>query len=1431
LSEQEAYVLLNHEVNLTTNGNKSGTLGKATPLPANYLACDMEMPAGENYSVGSHYAPLTNESYNLVYNSNRVDFLSRINGDGTCQIVHYSDCFKLSADPKHYVADWRAMLRVEHVCPNRDGKYFVFTDGSDSGIFYIDVEASIATDNFTTPFFERCADPCAYIKLCVPDPCGCLQASFIPLPASEVSLTNKMVDVGIQLMFKHIYYDGRESEWGDRSTTYYQDSKGCFDDSEGFPRCLRVRVPVGNPMVEKIKIAFTDNGKTWYLYDTVDKYKKYNSSQQKWYERDLAELLNYSDEDCAFDYIFCNDKQKLAIDPVEISRVNNPIPREVQGFIPIKDALGFYNYKLGNCPVDKFQIDKFNIEPVCNDSNCQNEFATITVRAIIHNYNAGGGRNEFIYRLGGDASNSPDDVTDTAFFGGLNESLGGGLQTGFDQRFNDKTRNFIVYVEGYSYYAEMKQWKAHAFFNSKEEWGTIGNMDDVNTRNRWRRAARNGEFFYQEAKIKVPKGTKGSLRLVSHHATTNDTNTSTFVVGTVNLLVYKGDADLTDVDEYDVVEEEEIEFDTCNGDLDLTRAFIIQDYATSGLAASFSGYLKDEAGVRQEGMLVATSKTDHNGFYHFGISAMLGDSIDVNVLGELNCADFQVVKVQSLSGQEGTSTELDIIIDNPLDKTNFYAIVKAKVQDCNGQGIGGLRVALTGSKFKITDAFGVATFRIRNYSTRDRVITAIVINNNDCVSVDCADNCNPCMPSQTSSTPACYDGNPVVTLSPLVINIASILTNRNGLKLGGRYAFAILAQGDCGMISAAYGIKYIDIPRAQQRNDLSFCGFNYNGNGITFPPGFKCLKILRSVNLNPFELQWIVDKIERTTDGKIKLTIQSLNDYNKKYNFKTNTIYQWLKNDRVEFIRNGDGNIFSIAQFGLLNYQTISPFNDETISGVTDSPADFFNQLLIEDDGKLDSLTEGAIIELQRPKSSTTEILYYEICVSIEIGPDGKLLVDSGTFNTFDTYLVPRTIGALPSQLFEHHSPSDFWGDRMTDTGKAHIANEFETEKRYGRNVSVNSSTIFNRFGDLVKTFDSPEQGDITFARVTDSRIGIAGGENDNFLFQVSDDLARVGGDGIIRAASPDSVISDGEPKVVGRFGCQYDSIGSVYFGDGFTKWVDTNRQADVSHDYNQAVDISDGKTKTYFRKFCQDLRANNKAQSDFLNHYRFITGWNESTKAVILTTKSLRHSGINNDDDPMSQKNCTILYNPASNMYLGYAGYCAESYSNINLSNDSGCAFIAYLNGSPYIHPVISDRYLEFFGIGVDWKIGISINKYPEKIKRPISNEVQSQILWFARNIETEMANFKSEIPAKKWTKSEDKFNAPFLGNINSRSGLYGDEGARGFFIKVLYIRDNTDGLKYNTIDNNKRLLFSTLDNILTKFAMSEESGFTENL
>ncbi len=1468
LGQDEARYMLNVERNI--GGGTKSVSGKKTPFPANELICITEVEEGTPYSIGSFKSDLTNEVYSFYYNDGGIHYILRVNEDKSCEIVYQGECLSFSADPKHAIEDWRVYLKYDKFCAHQGGKQLIWTDGLNP-IGMIDVEASIATNNFTSYFFNYCNTPCAAIQMCVPEICGAPVGEFMPLEGDQIDLNNAVIDEGIQIAIQHVYYDQRASEWSDISSLLFLDAKGCFDTEEGLPRCIKFRIPIGNPLVDKIRVAKrSNNSPNWVLVDTVEKYEEYTSEGQQWYERELADLLNYSDDDCSFDYIFCNDKGCEPIDPNQFSRrIFNPIPREAQGLIRIKDGLGFYNYVKGNCPLLESETKKFEISLDCEDvANCVQEYETVTFYAIVHQFVDN--LNQPVYRMGGELLDTDDDIADTAFFGGIMTQFIGSSPTPeakYDQFFRSKTRNFIAYIDGTDYWVEMEQWKASANFLNTEKTGILSGMDIGGNSLSFEGQRLNGQFYFQKGEFRVPKGMKGFIRLVSHKKTTgigSAQDTSTFVNGTIpTLTTYSGTSNITSSVNKKA---HEVYFDTCAGSVEVAETFVIMDGDidnTTGnhSSSSYGGYVKDAnnapvpgAEIWQDGGLFST--TDHNGFYHFYNYEGHNTPISVEVRVEQSSSGAFVNVQTVILANNYNYSERDIAIDTAGYLVNYYEDVSIPVKDCDGNPVGGIRVSLTGNKSALSDAItGIANFKVRNYSSRNRIVRGVVMNNNGCFTLDCEGVCNPCMPSTAlTALSSSFEGVPYINIALATdLNLLSATINKKGLKAGGRYPFGLVAQGNCGRISAVYPItvmsgsvtaedSFLNVPKTQEKGTLSFCNINYDATGLVLPEWTTCVKIVRGLNLNNYELQWIVDKIERLSDGKIRLTVQSLNDYNALYNFNTNTNYQYLEGDRVEFITNGDGSIFDTSTFGLLNYLILSPYHDMVLSGEENAPAEFFNQILIQDDGSLDGLTEGAKIELQRPKDCTVEnSAFFEIAVALEvIEVSGQMILaePTGSFETFDTYLVQRQIGRNASQPFEHRNPSDFWGDKLlgiSDIGKPHFVNKFENEKRWGRNITINNVGQFNRFGDFEKTLNAAEHGDITSMGIYDGQIVIAIGEKDNGMFSVADDFVRIANDGTIRASSPDEIISDTQPKVQGQFGCQYEHIGSVFYGDGFVTWADVAKGAYVKHDFNVAKDIAEGQMNSYFRQKWAIMQAFNGTSLSDVERYRFITGFNYFTNALQLTMKPLNGEGINNQKDFLLQDNETILIEPRTEEFLTAASYTPEGYSNLNVNDANGCAFICFRGNSIYLHPIKSTVYNRFFGEAVDMVATIAVNDNPDIIKRVVALEIQDSLMWFVSKVLVDRTSFESEIPPIKMTKQEDKWVGSFLSDKNSKGGLYATDSVaskpRGYFILATLVRDNTDALKVNTTNDAKRILFSTLDMILFKYFYSAQSGFVQNL
>ena len=1425
LSPAQALYLKNREFFDTMN---SGVLNGGSSMAANYEVCELQTPAGETFSVGRLSSIKTNEVYVIVYNSNAVNFIYRIGQDG-CEIVYQEDCLSLSAEPQHSIESSRIGLDVKKTCKNWGGKRLVF--GNTLDYYCIDIEASIATNGFTTDFFKDCTNPCDLVKLCVPSPKSSLKAFFIPRTQADALLPNKIADRGFQLMYRWEYYDGRRSGWSDVSTMYLQNDKGCFQTSEGSARCMKIRIPVGNAMVAYVELAYrNDNQSDFVLYERIAKYKAYNNAQQQWYERQLSELItspdaNYSTVDCAFDYIFCNDKQTTPL-PGSANLGFKRFPKGAQGFTFKKNQLLFFNFVKGNCPLDRAIPDNMKIERQCTTNTCSDEFVEVKIRAVFHNFLHN--RNQCVYVAD---ENENGDVQ----FGGINDQINGGFKEGssWGQIFTNPVKNLIVYVEGEEeIFVEMKQFKSDAFFRNTSAQGVIINLNKDAVANAYRKDCRNGIFRYQEGTIKIRKGKRGFVKLTNHKNTGSNPNESTYLFGTIGLGVYKGNLNINNEPH---TRNKEIYFDTCsavNGKLDITEAFVIQDNAVDAggnAASSVYGYVKDCNGSPAQGVMVNGQATDSNGFYNYIQYPGTNTTINLAISYEDNCNNYIIKQNVSVDVDIRSATQKDIEISDPEFCNNYYSVVKQKVIDCvTGLPLAGVKVAINDGKTVTTNSNGEAIFRIRNNSTRNRKIKTVLLDNNGCFGIDCFGNCNQCMPISEDIAQNCFKDRPEVNLPPMKVNTAVISKGNRFLASGGRFGFAFIAEGDCGNQSFVNKGTFIDIPK--RCADEQTCIMNYDMGNSVFLSNINRVKMVRTKNLNPFLIECVIDKAEYR-NGKIILTIQSLNDYYFDNLLQVNTIYQYLKGDRLEFIKDEAG----VYYCNSLNYQILSPLHDKIISGQTIAEANYFNQLLIEDDGRIGkTIKEGTVIRLQRPVDEKAKNTYYSIGVELSV-VNGLIVNPIGTFETFDTYLVNRRLGKF-ADTFEHHSPSDFWGDHISDIGRPYIENEYEDEKRYGRLVTLSDADDFSSFSGLEQEIGDVGMGDIVSVGSTDDKALLFIFENDNKVAETVDDLLRIR-DGFAVSAPSGEIINDNKISLLGRYGCQYEDIGSIYYGDGYVTWADVNRHAYIIHDYNYAKEASLNKIGQWCTKRFQQMRTwNNALPKDDpntpLNKFRFSTGWNQQTGMVYLTLKQLRQSGINNDHYLYDSSNETICYHPLQDKFYGMPSFTPEGYANINAFNGKGCAYLTILNGVAWMHPMIPEKWGEFYGVPVDEVVEICSNKEPQSIKIWNAFEGESNMMWFVERVITDKQNFRSEIPpARIEVNQNGKFNGAFLGNINSREGLDGDEKPTGYWAKITFVRDNTDNLKYLSIDNSKRILFDEMDLIITKFFLSEQSGFGGNI
>src|SRR4029079_10763688 len=276
-----------------------------------------------------------------------------------------------------------------------------------------------------------------------------------------------------------------------------------------------------------------------------------------------------------------------------------------------------------------------------------------------------------------------------------------------------------------------------------------------------------------------------------------------------------------------------------------------------------------------------------------------------------------------------------------------------------------------------------------------------------------------------------------------------------GVKTGGRYAVSIVGFDAIGRNNEAQRVGYINIPTIQSNSVFAPYMINWSIAGLMdFPSWVTQIKFDISGNLNfKFVLSWAANKIEFVDANgnitapqiatNIKVYIDGLNTFNTQNLLNTNTTYQFVKGDMIRFTANGNGDVFTISDNG----GTIDlPISSE-VNG---------NVLLIPFDERLVDLTANATFDIYRESECITTTEYLEQCPAIpvlfnETSRTYEPIVTSGTIPFFDTYwffrAIPQTdkdgnpyIFVNPHR-YEHHSPSDFWGDHLYAIGRPFVEN------------------------------------------------------------------------------------------------------------------------------------------------------------------------------------------------------------------------------------------------------------------------------------------------------------------------------------------------------------------------------------------------------
>jgi len=1307
-------------------GIKEGqNVAKQKPTQSTEIYVNIPLPQGDNYCIGAKGFPNTGEVYFMLWNSLSNHSIYRLNCyTRTFDKVKVDSNFNFQKKPQYLIGEGQMMLSLIQLVEPETGKEVVvkelkWTDGFGYQGF-CRVDDSIATNGFDAnlfPYFAGNYDKAPIVRMGKPTPKGCVTVTEIPRvtdplsPDYDLGVNNSLLFQKWYFMIQEVDVWGRPSEWGPRSIEYIPGVNDCISLSNNVPRCLNLEFEISNPFVNSVNIAWLNCSRgeatVWHKEDTLFLYK--GSNIGKWWLRDRSDVWSGPTK---VKYKFCRTKECEIVPSDEVARIENPLARRSQAIMDLNRLTAIYNNKHKFNPFSddlKSKITATVIPPSQTDSGTRN----ITIYCPIWNE---GNANQGIKwaAVSKDGNNG-------YVYGGYtgNNSAGTQFNPTFARKYlqyftNKDQSGFVGYlVGGGSAISTQVVYKNGVF------------EDDPNFL-----AKSQNAFAFTMQKFEftnVPKG-RFIFRLASQLSDPNTDaayrKTSTPVWGACKFTgaIPNG----TNINTNGRSSSQELLIDVCDSDYNtLTdqdkNILVIADMAdvqgnTGQEGKATSGYWWETKsnGYNQnpiELINVISSNgytsniTDHNGFYYYSTRGN-GRSFAFDLIS--NCNWWQKRESQGGPGMR----RIDYWADEQTGIYDYFTLLCNRVKitgrlvlQGTNIGVSNTLVTITRGGSAVTDDNGVFTIIAHDFvlpalSNQPRLDKITI--GNGCGYTGENNSCIPVVDVTINKCTLCQSRE--VVLAPDII-LQYVLSK--GLLSGGNKGLGCVGFDWLGRVTFVQPLGYLDIPSVNQTGVIapSQIQININSSAV-FPPEIEYISFFVTPETKYSHwLTWIVDDFtfidsqgneNLVNPTQIKIYYGSNIQYSKLHNYNTTTAWQFLAagtdtpvlNDRVQFILNGNGAVFTKAITGLVKY---------------DKSGEYFT---IDYSSDLKDLKKNALVRFVRPKECTGDEPYYEICSSkVEI-VNQKAQRNSFILDAFDTYYLTREIPVpvpvttpttksitttvtngntavatevipipTPTILelrtfgfrFEHFAPSNFWGDGCLNIGRVQVKNPYEAEiispyqVAISGALSVNGQLNYLCYFDSKKMtdFDVPESDGICAVFQEIGKIFVIT-QMDCWVVGYNDNLARVNQDGTVQAGSISNAFGKPQRKEGGGFGCDFKDKLSVKVRGNKIMWVDRDAAEAVQYDWRDVKSLTSDKCDAWFR-------AKVKKVLEDENSF-FIGGIDPIKEGYLLSNNNiLAPVYINQERGPAALLPETVEFSIESGDLKGWWSFVPECFAHLD--------------------------------------------------------------------------------------------------------------------------------------------------------------------
>lgn len=1531
MKDDEGRFIKNYRIDTNANANLATGTGSNAPSGANFgirtkLRSNDKvwkidaplLPSGKNKKIGGGYCATTNEYYYFNFNKKGVHGIYVIDGD-TMLIskVLVDPTLNFSSNPlyeipSHCMELWLVYDSDDVATRKVKEKYLLWTD-SNNWQGYLNVKASMKTNGFDAtifpywtlkqPHFDRRELFEWPVRPIMPAP----TINPVELTDADKGKHNSMLLRSFQFAVETFYTDGRPSTVSQWSEPYYLDKSSCNINSQNLKRCVDITMQAGSPMTERIRILVKNCDGDWYAVETINKYSTCDENDPSiikddyWKRIKPWDAYSYDPVFNTLTYRFCNNKECKQVSQTDVLRIQSDMPLRTVGLTAVGNTMlladNEYGYPNVNC--ETLKNISLSVENVKNKEQCVTPSRKITLYAFI---GRDGSFNQLGYKM------ATDDTV--VKFGGVTKGPGGvisvdpGESDAFNLNFGDKTGP-LLYLAGTPLYAIGKQYKVNPDF-TKELFG-IPDMSLQENKDLVASVYNQGGFFIWQFDFSSIPPSKYIARLAGHSCSESEDYaiTSTYCAGiTDSRLCRHGNIFNS------VLEPQEIEIDCCNADVDLwgngkDSFFIFCPYSykegdnqrwrfitgnvyedsKDSLPVPLIKYLPDQGFPNY---VRAGYYTDHNGFYWAYTARGDAKTSNVDFWSKFNCVihvqNTFIAQTRNLPAKERGYYPNEMIYLDSFNAGKFgdcnRILVRGKITDCDGvTGLSGVSVTMTRGDSAITGSDGSFEMVVHNSNVQIRTDRIYFNTGGICLLNTCDCSCDPVENYSDAFVP-CISCNIRVYPTTLSRKYKLSLKPLKSMKGGGRNGVGMNEwdlAGRCGFIN---NIGYLDIPTFLEKKnfDPSLMKATIT-NPLKLRPSTKWVSFFRTANLNySTYLQWVGDKIEfLNTKGEVvqsssaavraRITIQSLNEFNKAQTFGNTTKYQFVQGDIVRIYDDGNNNMFDpLTSDGFLDFnilgtnwnqanEDLGVVETSVVAGAvttkTTVPVEDGKSFIIPFDKRLIPLqkTCGFWLEIMRLKTCSTAEKYCEITGMYPV-INGEIVEFKGfdtngvplydlikeiVFNTWDTYYQRRFFkikdcgGKFFNHPFESASISDYWGDNCGSCGREWVRNE-NAEQRWHPLDTIKSDDFVNdggynglgTFRDANrKVFKGQHWGPITGVHADNSIVAFICGNN-WFLTDFNMNYLRATETGVV-LANLDNSLSEPKQKIGMEFGCALVNKGAIVIGDNFITWPDSLKSGVIIMDYRGAGNVGEIDNDSYFSdKFQFVNKFNSELSPDAYldNLIDIIMGYDPMYKDILITFRPRRNftddinSYINDERETFLAMQETFVFNMGMKKWVRYAGYAPEGYGQMDKAK-TGKELLSFAKSYPYTHNSAGvNTFNTFYGVKTQAVQRIIFNdgKDKEKILQAWAIESNNH-KHVITNIRTNEVNCFSYVPSAYMKKKENIWYSKVLRDMNSypsadpvyayRRMLIDGKRLFGTFFDITIVADPEKLDEYCEVDN----------------------------